>query len=174
MSKDVYKFRIGQRDLTVIKFMKDNEIVVDLICKFVPKSHPTISSIIAGAQATYKGVIVAADIYEAKHVCFLINKDLFEYSNKGWERHKNVGRDSNFDWDSLGNALNGTTYISPDQIEKAIKNSGDWTGDKYDFTKHNCQDFVQFCMRAAGCPESMIMKKGPCYRSQEKKLFKKK
>lgn len=58
-----------------------------------------------------------------KHVCFLINKDLFEYSNKGWETHKNVGRDSNFDWDSLGNALNGTTYISPDQIEKAIKNS---------------------------------------------------
>lgn len=73
MSKDVYKFRIGQRDLTVIKFMKDNEIVVDLICKFVPKSHPTISSIIAGAQATYKGVIVAADIYEAK-TCLLFNK----------------------------------------------------------------------------------------------------
>ena len=153
--------------------MKDNEEVVDIVCELVPKSDPKIATIIMGAQANYKSIIIAADIYKAKYVWFLINKDLFEYSKKGWERHKNVGRDSNFDWDSLGNALNGTTFVSPDEIEKAIKNSGDWSGDKYDFNKHNCQDFTQFCMRAAGCPESMIMKKGPCYRSQEKKWFKK-
>ena len=173
MSREVYRFRVGQRDLTFIKVMKDNEILVDTIVRFVPKSHPTVKAIVTGLQAAYKGTIIAADIYEAKHVCFLINKDLFEYGPKGYERHVNVGRDPNFDWDSLGNALNGTTYISPDQIEQAIVNNGKWTGDKYDFSEHNCQDFTQFCMRAAGCPESMIYKKGPVYRSQERKWFKK-
>ena len=173
MSREVYRFRVGQRDLTFIKLMKDNEQIVDTIIRFIPKTDPRINALIYGAQATYKGVIAAAEIYEAKHVCFLINRDLFEYSNKGYERHRDVGRNPEFDWDSLGNALNGTTYVSPDEIERAIINSGKWNGPEYDFKSHNCQDFTQFCMRAAGCPESMIMKKGPVYRSQEKKFFKK-
>ena len=52
------------------------------------------------------------------HACLLLNRDLFEYgcnSDKSYERHQDVGRDSSFDWDRLGEALNGTTHISPDQ-----------------------------------------------------------
>lgn len=102
----------------------------------------------------------------AKHACFLINRDLFEYDKNGYKRHRDVGRDSDFDWDEIGGALNGTTYVSPDRLEKAIQNSGNWSGGEYNFLSHNCQDFTQFCLEAVGCPESMAMKKGPVYRNQ--------
>ena len=62
------------------------------------------------------------------HACFLINTDLFEYDGNGYKRRRNVGCDPQFDWDRIGSALNGTTYISPDQLETAIKNSGQWSG----------------------------------------------
>ncbi|KAK8892417.1 hypothetical protein M9Y10_029644 [Tritrichomonas musculus] len=54
------------------------------------------------------------------HAALLINTDLFEYSSAGYVRRKNVGRDSQFNWDEIGSALNGTTYVSPDDLE--IKN----------------------------------------------------
>ena len=167
MSRDVYRFRVGQCDLSFIKIMKDNEKVVDTMYLLLPKNNAL--KVVYGA---YKGSLLFADVYEAKHVCILLNRDLFEYGPNGWERHKDVGRDEKYDWNNLGNALNGTTYISPDRLEKAINNNGNWIGSKYDFMNHNCQDFVQFCMRALGCPESMIMKKGPCYRNQERKKLK--
>lgn len=101
-----------------------------------------------------------------KHAAFLINTDLFEYSSAGYKRRRNVGRDPQFNWDEIGNALNGTTYVSPDDLERAISNSCQWTGKEYNALNHNCQDFVQFCMRAIGCPQSMIQKVGPCFRKQ--------
>ncbi|KAK8892418.1 hypothetical protein M9Y10_029645 [Tritrichomonas musculus] len=100
------------------------------------------------------------------HAALLINTDLFEYSSAGYVRRKNVGRDSQFNWDEIGSALNGTTYVSPDDLEKAISNSGQWNGREYNALSHNCQDFVQFCLRAIGCPPSMIQKVGPCFRKQ--------
>ena len=103
----------------------------------------------------------------AKHACFLIDRDLFEYDKNGYKRHVDVGRDNDYDWDSIGNALNGTTYVSPDKLEKAIRKSGIWTGEKYKFGSHNCQDFVRFCLLEVGCPESMANKDGPVYREQD-------
>ena len=89
------------------------------------------------------------------HACFLINKDLFEYgtgANQNYVRRKNVGRDPSFNWDELGEALNGTTKVSPDELEKKIKNSNQWNGklnkdgkNDYKMLEHNCHDFVQFC-----------------------------
>ena len=61
------------------------------------------------------------------HSCLLLNKDLFEYgvnNDKSYERYKDVVRDNSYDWNLLGTALNGTTKISPDQLETAIKNDG--------------------------------------------------
>ena len=104
------------------------------------------------------------------HACLLLNRDLFEYgcnSDKSYERHKDVGRDSSFNWDELGEALNGTTHISPDQLETAIKNNGNWSGGHYNVLNHNCHDFVRFCLDRIGCPESMIKKVGPCYKKQK-------
>jgi hypothetical protein len=109
------------------------------------------------------------------HSCLLINKDLFEYGansdnnkEKTYERHKDVGRDSSFNWDEVGGALNGTTHVSPDELEKAIKNDGHWAPGKYKLLSHNCHDFVKFCLDRLGCPESMIKKIGPCYKSQNR------
>ena len=98
------------------------------------------------------------------HACILLNRDLFEYGVNGtWERHRNVGRDPTFDWSRIGDALNGTTYVSPDQLEAAIRNSGKWGQGTYNFYTHNCHDFVQFCLDRIGCPGSMIQKIGACY-----------
>ena len=54
-----------------------------------------------------------------------------------------------------------------DKLEKAIRKSGIWTGEKYKFGSHNCQDFVRFCLLEVGCPESMANKDGPVYREQD-------
>lgn len=110
------------------------------------------------------------------HSCLLLDKDLFEYGankEKSYERHKDVGRDDAYDWNLLGTALNGTTKISPDQLETAIKNDGNWGPGHYcainwDLSSHNCHDFVRFCMDRIGCPASMISKIGPCFKKQKK------
>lgn len=96
-----------------------------------------------------------------KHSSFLITRDLFEYSKHGYKRHQDVGRDSDYDWNEIGDALNGTTYVPPDDLEESIIDSNDWTGNEY---SHNCQDFVQFCLRQVGCHETMIQKDGPVYK----------
>lgn len=165
MAKDIYRFRVGQCDLSFIQIMKENEKIVDTMYLLCPK-NVALNTV----YATYKGALLFADVYQAKHVCILLNRDLFEYGPDGWQRHEDIGRDSKYDWDALGTALNGTTYVSPDRLETAIENSGEWEGSKYHFTEHNCQSFVQFCLRALGCPESMIIKKGPVYRDQRRKL----
>lgn len=109
------------------------------------------------------------------HACFLINKDLFEYGtgdNQNYIRRKNVGRDPSFNWDELGEALNGTTKVSPDELEKKIMNSNQWygklnkKGNDYKALEHNCHDFVQFCLGAVGCHAKMIKKGLFVYRKQ--------
>ena len=112
--------------------------------------------------------------YGYNHACLLLNRDLFEYganSEKSYQRHRDVGRDSSFDWDELGTALNGTTFISPDQLEAAIINNRTWSKGHYNFADHTCHDFVQFCLDRIGCPQSMIQKFGPCFKSQRKKII---
>lgn len=109
------------------------------------------------------------------HACLLLDRDLFEYGAnepKSYQRHKNVGRDTSFDWNLLGTALNGTTRISPDQLETAIKNNGSWGVGNYNALSHNCHDFVKFCLDRIGCPSSMLTKLpfpiGPCFMKQTK------
>ena len=75
------------------------------------------------------------------HSCLLLNKDLFEYganNPKSYERHKDVGRYDSYDQNLLGTALNGTTKISPDQLETAIKNDGTWGPGYYKVLDNNC------------------------------------
>ena len=118
----------------------------------------------------YKGTVLLADVYQAKHVCLLLDRDIFEYNPEGWFRHKEVGKYIKYDWESLGSILNGSTNVSPDELEAAIKANGNWTINKYNFFFHNCHDFAQFCMRKLGLPESQVVKKGPCYRDQRRRL----
>lgn len=98
------------------------------------------------------------------HACILLDKDIFEYGTqktkkiKKYERHKNVGKVGSFDWDYLGQTLNGLTYISPDELENLIKKDGNWGPGKYNFFSHNCHDFVIFCLQKIGFPESNLTK----------------
>ena len=101
------------------------------------------------------------------HACLLLNKDLFEYDYKTYSRHRNVGRDNSFDWDELGEALHGSTNISPDELEAAIIRDGSWFFGQYNVLTHNCHDFVKFCLKIIGCPNSMIVKVGPCFKGQK-------
>ena len=113
--------------------------------------------------------------YGFNHACLLLNTDLFEYgantskfSEKTYERHKDVGRDESFNWTELGNTLKGGTNISPDELENVIKNCGEWDKGKYNILFHNCHDFVQFCLDKIGCHELMIKKFGPCFRKEKR------
>ena len=150
--KEVYKFRVGVRNLGG-----------------------------SGSSGSGKSTGSSSGAFGYNHACFLINKDLFEYGtgdDKIYLRHKDVGRDPNFDWNKIGDALNGTTYVSPDDLEKKIKDSNLWNGKiknknvpiekqpDYSMLKHNCHDFVQFCLKSVGCHDTMIQKNGMVYRKQ--------
>ena len=84
----------------------------------------------------------------ATHACLLLNEDIFEYGPKGWHRTWGTGRDPNFDWETLGKKLQGTTHVSPDQLEAAIKN-GAFIHEIYG-PYHNCHAFVRECLRLIG------------------------
>ena len=97
------------------------------------------------------------------HACLLLDNDLFEYGancnetkEKTYERHKDAGRDISFDWNELGDAMNGTTNISPNELEEAIINSKKWEKGHYNFAKHNCHDFVKFCLTKLGCKPCLL------------------
>lgn len=119
---------------------------------------------------------VSPIILVATHSCLLIDRDLFEYGvpdvpGQAYRRLKDVGRTGGFDWDYVGEALHGTTRVSPDELEQAIINSGEWGPNKYNVLTHNCQDFVHFCLNALGCPSSMISKSWACYNRYHLKTF---
>ena len=80
----------------------------------------------------------------AFHVCILVGDDIFEYSNKGYARHKNVGKTSEYDWNE-NFEIEGETKVNPDELEEKIIKSNEWIKDKYDANTHNCHNFVKFC-----------------------------
>jgi hypothetical protein len=84
------------------------------------------------------------------HACFLINTDLFEFDGvNGVQRHRGVGRDPSYDWNRLGQKLNGTTYVSPEKLAGAISRAN-WSSSSYKVGSHNCHHFVQWCLDAVG------------------------
>lgn len=108
-------------------------IRLTLQTQFVPTSRLEMSGIFrfrVGVRplSAFGGKILASA--DVTHAAFLINRDLFEYGNNGtkenssWTRQRDVGRDEQFDWDEVGEALSGTTKVSPDMLEERIRNSG--------------------------------------------------
>ena len=91
--------------------------------------------------------LVGRQKLRATHACFLLEKDIFEYSLDGWRRRKGVGRDQEFDWKTLGH-VQGTTHVSPDKLETAIRN-GEFIKEIYG-PYHNCHAFVRECLRLVG------------------------
>ena len=142
--KELCRFRVGERDLTIINYIKHGQKIPERI--FKDEKRNIESKIWEGIAAG----VTHAEIIETKIVIFLLHKDIFIYDNKGWQRKKNAGKIAEYDWDSLGISLNGTTYATPDEVEKAILKSGKWSGGKFDIEKQNSQDFVQFCLKSIG------------------------
>lgn len=99
------------------------------------------------------------------HACLLLNEDIFEYGanspnnyDKTYERHRNVDKNqTGYNWNELSD-LNGLTRKSPDNLEEKIINSRQWGKGTYDPLSHNCHNFIQFCLKEIGCPDTMIQK----------------
>lgn len=94
------------------------------------------------------------------HRCLLLNNDIFEYGDKGWKRHVNIGMDRDYDWkripvdaisygdkDVLFGLLIGRTDISPNELEEIIDENGEWTSENYNLYFHNCHNFVDWCIK---------------------------
>jgi predicted RNA-binding protein associated with RNAse of E/G family len=162
--REIYKFRVGTKPIDVIKSInKKGEELYYYI------DHNSYASELIKQQLQEiagKGFDII-EIFNVKHAAFLLNTDLFDYDNHNWNHRENVGRDKLYDWDELGNALNGQTYVSPQELKKAItKDNNMWTGDKYNLLLHNCHDFVQYCLLKVGVPKSMA-NKFITYRNQD-------
>ena len=97
------------------------------------------------------------------HAVLLLDNEIFEYGTDypTYERHKY--QDYNYNWDSY-KGLTGFSYKSPDELDDALKKDGTWTKNNYDPFRHNCHDFVRFCLYILGAPKSQLIKSNywPC------------
>lgn len=120
----------------------------------------TYKFIVGVRDLAYIGIVTGP--FGGNHACLLLDEDIFEYGTqktkkiKKYERHKNVGKAKNFDWNYLGKTLNGISRVSPDELENIIEKNGNWGPGHYNFFSHNCHDFVSFCLRNIGFPDNNI------------------
>jgi hypothetical protein len=112
-----------------------------------------------------KHVTCSVKTFDIKHFCFLLDRDIFEYGPNNYIRRVNVGKISEFEWDSKG--IYGTTNVSPDDLHSMIErekfttikvkhdtddcwcleeSSVRWIDNNYNAFRNNCQSFVQFCL----------------------------
>ena len=164
VEKELYKYRVGTRPLC-----GNNLLLSDI----------THAALLIGTDlfeyGTQKEAMISSGIrylnqgflYNTKKVDDIMKK-LSEEKGielpQGFVRRRNVGRDENFNWDFLGNKLNGTTWTQPDELEEILKNSGEWTNWKYDVFCHNCHDFVRECLRIVGANQGTTLKVLPVFR----------
>jgi len=174
--KEIYRFRVGVRGLFNFQHFTSIDIThcvfllgTDMFEYGVHRDAMIQSAKrYSGSNLSYAG----KDTDEIKKN--LENSEILMPSN-GYARHKGVGRgkkeENGIDWDRIGDALHGTTWIQPDELEESIIKSGEWTNEKYDIFKHNCHDFVRECLKIVGCHETMIYKNLPVYRPCKKGGF---
>ena len=172
--KQVYKFRVGIRALAGKEKLKEKNITHAAILVGTDLfEYGTNSKAMLASSIKYGSDIItlAPNLrLSAKAIADILKESTtWIFSEDGYRRISNYNRHKQgepFDWDEVGQALNGQTYVSPDELEKKIKESHQWTDGKYDIFTHNCHDFVKFCMEALGCPKTMTNKIFPCYRKQ--------
>ena len=140
-----YKFTVGQRKL---KFFNKGGKILGGVAGAVGGALNVAS---LGMPFIAPGMIIGAnfgvnmvnqmesicDDLGAVHVCLLLGNDIFEYGDKGYFRHKNVGKTSEYDWDN-NFEIEGETKVSPDELEAKINENKEWIADNYDEITHNC------------------------------------
>jgi hypothetical protein len=137
-----YRFRVGLCPLDPVQqllagsaeFVKTNPQIFLL-------GHPTLGPFIPFTIRRHE---------TPSHAAFLLNTDLFEYGSDGWQRRREAKRDTKFDWEKLGSKVNGSTYTSPDDLERIIRDSKQWDKGTYSLVCHNCHHFVKFCLESVG------------------------
>lgn len=150
----IYNFRVG---LEPMGFFKQTGAQVGEFLKYMAQ--------LLGREVTLDSeVFTSLDIPKVpasetpSHCVFLIGTDLFEYDSDGWHRLKGVGRNvkdgsgkvRKIDWDKLGGKVNGTTKVTPDDLENKIKQNGGWNKGSYNLLNHNCHHFVKWCLDNVG------------------------
>jgi hypothetical protein len=125
----VYRFRIGVRDLEGLSGLTQalSQLAVNT-WNMVTRHYPE----------------------KVSHACFLLDTDLFEFDGmNGATRRAGVGRHRDYDWERLGEKVNGMTHISPDELDGAISRA-DWNSGDYNAQTNNCHHFVKWCLEAVG------------------------
>lgn len=143
MSSNIYRFRVGTSSMG-LKAHCGNALIIGAKCATFCQA-PVLGCAYALSAALNGRKF--PDHSTVEHRAFLIGTDLFEYDQSGWKRRRNVGRENGYNWNKLGGKFNGTTYVSPDDLERAIMNSASWGQGTYKIW-HNCQHFVDFCLEA--------------------------
>ena len=83
-----------------------------------------------------------AEKFNMMHYALKLGSYIFEYSKEGVSITSDYT--DRFNWDEVN--ISGETYTSPKDLEFEIERFGNWKGKDYDFSSHNCQDFVNFCL----------------------------
>ena len=88
------------------------------------------------------------------HHCLLYNDEIFEFLQSGYHRTKKKDcRDfDEYEWFS---DIQGTSNISPDNLDKYIRN---FFKLEYNLHSNNCQHFVNFCLEKLD-PNAKIIEK---------------
>ena len=160
VQKELYKYRVGTRLLCGPLFPDITHAAILLGTDLF--EYGTQRGAMISSAKRYTGLS-----YNNKNVDDIIKKLCEEKGfemPQGFDRRRNVGRDPEFNWDFLGNILNGTTWTQPDELEQILKNSGEWTNAKYDLFNHNCHDFVRECLKIIGANQGTTLKALPIFR----------
>ena len=165
VQKELYRYRIGVKDLF------DNENL--------GKAHFTHAAFLIGTDlfeyGTNRYALVGSGInYSGNFINPFITNNVAQFIeknstikndlyNQGYVR-RNCGRDPSFDWEKIGNQINGTTWTQPYELEQCIIKDGTWRNIDYDLFKHNCHDFVSFCLYICGANDVTYRKFIPVFK----------
>lgn len=153
----IYKFRVGLEPMCALKQGAAQLGEYAVFLKRLPAA--------LGREITLDSdVFTSLDIPQVpaaetpSHCVFLLGTDLFEYNGEGWHRLKGVGRNPKeadgsvrkINWDKLGAKVNGTTKVTPDDLEKKLRKDGHWEKGSYSLLSHNCHHFVKWCLDNVG------------------------
>ena len=85
--------------------------------------------------------------FGGNHVVLRLGTKYFEYGPDGVIPYNKEHSLEGVVWGYLGDNFTGTTTVSPSKLNEIINESGKWTAKKYNGLWHNCQDFVEFCLK---------------------------
>ena len=84
--------------------------------------------------------------FGGNHALFRLDTIDFEFTEEGVIMKRRIIKQAQYDWDYCGPEYEGTTDITPEDLQEEIIESGQWTKDTYNMKTNNCHDFMLFCV----------------------------